>query len=250
MIIPDNSLITQAMITYWMATYGKTNDESIKDLSDIEEGRLIPPEGLPVYFEPILSSSRGRLQADAKQGSWNGLRVAALGIGSAVLSALLTVGTLAVLGNVSIGGNASVGGNATIAGTSNVSGTTTASGEVVGVPKAKVITMATASTTPCAIQNTSGFTRVITSIGVVDRGSAASLGSITFQAGTGTTAFGSISYTKLLAAAITKISGVDIITTTSTPMTAYVPWKNGEWLVFKSSSTTHSGTCRIVFTNL
>lgn len=142
----------------------------------------------------------------------------------------------------SFSGDLSVGGNLTLSETALSDN----SGAVVP-QKSAVITMTSGTTTPCAIKNNSGVTRTLTTIGVTERGTAASLGAIRFTAGTGTTAFKTSFYTKFLGAAITKVNGADVISTTSTLMSAYGPWRTGENIVFYSATTVHSGTCRVAW---
>lgn len=152
-------------------------------------------------------------------------------------------GTTAWSSDGSFSGDLAVGGALT------VTGVTTLTGAVSGnVPNTSVITMTSGTTTPCAVRNTSGSTRTLIAIGTTERGTAASLGAIRFTAGTGTTAFATSYYTKFLGGALnTKINGVDTITTTSTLMSAYSPWRNNEWLIFYSATTVHAGTCRVVY---
>lgn len=152
-------------------------------------------------------------------------------------------GTTAWSSDGSFSGDLAVGGALT------VTGATTLTGAVSGnFPNTSVITMTSGTTTPCAVRNTSGSTRTLVAIGTTERGTTASLGAIRFTAGTGTTAFATSYYTKFLNGALnTKVSGVDTITTTSTLMSAYSPWRNNEWLVFYSATTVHAGTCRVVY---
>ena len=145
----------------------------------------------------------------------------------------------------------SFSGDLAVGGTLTVTGATTLTGSVSGnVPNTAVVTMTSGTTTPCAIQNTSGVTRTLVAIGATERGTAASLGAIRFTAGTGTTAYKAPTtfYTKFLNGALnTKISGVDTLTTTSTLMSAYSPWKANEYLIWYSATTVHAGTCRALY---
>lgn len=140
-------------------------------------------------------------------------------------------------------GDLSVGGDLSLTETSISNNS-----KVVVPAKSMVITATTATTTPCAVQNNSGVTRTLIDIGVTERGTSASLGAIRFKAGTSTTPYKTTYYTYFLNGALnTKVSGVDSITTTSSLMTAYSPWRNGEYLVFYSATTVHAGTCRVAW---
>ncbi len=141
-----------------------------------------------------------------------------------------------------------VGRNLTVAGTTAFTGTTTLSGEVSGIPKSLVTTMSSsATTTACSPINTTGADRIVVAAGVSDTGTAASTGSITWQAGTSTAA-GVAAATKAVNTALTRVSGLAIITTTSTPqLTGYVQWRSGERFNFISSTTTNAGSCKLLF---
>lgn len=138
-------------------------------------------------------------------------------------------------------------GDLQVNGTSTFTGTTTFSGAVSGVPKSVATSMSSsATTTACSLLNTSTVTRTVIEANVVDTGSAASLGSVTWNAGT-TTALGVASVNKAVAAAITRLSGLEAITTSSTPQSVYYQWRSGEYFAFVSGTTTNSGTCNIVY---
>lgn len=154
--------------------------------------------------------------------------------------------------DLSVGDDLTVTGDETVGGTMTITGTTTMSGDVSGVVRELSSSMnSAATTTACTFLNSSGVTRVITAVGVVDRGTASSLGVVEWQAGTSTAsgANGSsaVVFTKAVAAAITRINGGDVITTTSTPQTAYYPWLSGSYFNFISGTTTNAGTCRVSF---
>lgn len=140
-------------------------------------------------------------------------------------------------------GDLSVGGDLSLTETSISNNS-----KVVVPAKALVVTATTATTTPCAVLNSSGATRTLIDIGVTEKGTSASLGAVRFTAGTGTTPYKTTYYTKFLNGALnTKVSGVDSITTTSSLMSAYSPWRTGEYLVFYSATTVHAGTCRVAW---
>lgn len=134
----------------------------------------------------------------------------------------------------------SVGGNLTVAGTS------TFSGNVSGVPKSLSITMTSGTTTPCAVQNTSGVARVLTSVAVVEDAYAGA-GTVGLNVGTSTDS-GTTSTSALINnAAFANSSAKIVISTTSTLQTAYAPWLTGEWMVFKTTTSTNSGTCKVTY---
>lgn len=219
--IPDGSIITEAQISYWMSNFGKTRAESIADLDDIESGRLIPPSDLTAIFAPLVAKGASIMQRDARPSTLTRLSTPKVMGAIAAASAAIVAATVGVgVFTTSITGN---------------------------VPNTAIVAMTTATTTPCAIQNTSGSDRIILAIGVEETGTAASVGVITAVAGTGTTAFSDASHTKFVNSIITKISGKLVPSTTSTVQTAHGVWGNNEWLTFKSNSTTHSGQCRVLY---
>lgn len=131
-----------------------------------------------------------------------------------------------------------------------VAGTSTFSGLVSGVPTVRSSSMSSsATTTACTFLNNSGVSRTVTALSVINSGSASSLGSVTWQAATNTISVGvGSSATKAINATITRVAGVDVITTTSTPqLTGYVQWRSGEYLNFVSGTTTNSGSCLVQF---
>lgn len=146
-------------------------------------------------------------------------------------------------------GDVSVGGDLAI------TGTTTLSGIVSGVPKALSTSMSSsATTTACTFLNSSGVTRVVLGAGVVDRGSATSLGGVAWQAGTstysGANGSSAVAYTKVINTTTTRLSGVDVITTTSTLLGtsgAYSTWQDGSYFNFISGTTTNSGSCKVLY---
>jgi len=137
-----------------------------------------------------------------------------------------------------------VGGYLTVVGTS------TFSGEVSGVAKSLATTMSSsATTTACAPLNNSAVTRTVLAASVVDRGTAASTGAVTWQAGT-STGPGVAATTKIVNTVLTRAASTDIITTTSTILGtsgAYSMWRPGEYFVFISGTTTNAGTCRVLY---
>ena len=107
-----------------------------------------------------------------------------------------------------------------------------------------------ATTTACFFTNTGARARAVTGLGVIDRGTSASAGSVTWTAGTSTVSGGSLGATKAVAATITRISGEDVITTTSTVQTATMLWKANESISFVSGTTTNYGHCYVDYSSL
>jgi len=142
-----------------------------------------------------------------------------------------------------------VNGTSFVDSSRNVSSTNLyVSGSLTGNAMAKVATTLSSSTTTAAyFLNSSGKTRIVTGAGVVDLGTAASVGSITWTAGTSSYPGVSPAYTKVLSTVLTRVNGVDVITTTSTAQTAYSTWKSGEYFVVNSSTTTNSGQAFVTY---
>jgi len=124
-----------------------------------------------------------------------------------------------------------------------VVGTSTFSGDLVGVQQVKAITMASsATTTACTWKNTYGTSKIVTNIGVVDTGTAASLGEIVWTAGT--TTFPGVTPASLtMDGILTRTAGVEIISTTSTAQALSVQVRSGDYLAWISNTTTNAGTC-------
>lgn len=141
-----------------------------------------------------------------------------------------------------------------------VGGTTTFSGAVSGVPRVNQITMGSTTGT-CAVRNTSGADRVLLDIGAkFDATTAGNAGTFNFVVGTSTNAY-TTSSLPFFNASITTLSGSSVITptstlrgysqlgvATSTSAAVSALWRNGEWLTWKSGTTTQSGTCYAVST--
>lgn len=102
-----------------------------------------------------------------------------------------------------------------------------------------------ATTTACFFTNASTRARAVTGLGVIDRGTSASAGSVSWTAATTSASGAPLGFTKAVAAAITRISGEDVITTTSTAQSASLIWKAGEGISFVSGTTTNYGHCYV-----
>jgi len=128
------------------------------------------------------------------------------------------------------------------------------SGLATGNVMSKIVSYmsSAATTTACSVLNSSGYTRIITGAGVVDKGTSASTGAILWSAGT-STQYGAVSsfYTKVLnGASLTRAASIDVISTTSSVLGtsgAYVPWGTGEYFNFISSTTTNAGRCYVSY---
>lgn len=141
-----------------------------------------------------------------------------------------------------------VGRNLYVAGQATFAGSSTFSGALSGVPTAAVITMTSATNTPCAVQNTSGVTRTVLDAGILFTGGS-NAGATVLIAGT-STAPTVTSTTPLVADSITKVVSRDIISTTSTmrgSSSAYAAWRTSEWFVFNTATSVNSGTCRVLY---
>lgn len=145
------------------------------------------------------------------------------------------------LDSLGLSGDLSVGGALTITGTS------TLSGSIAGnVPSRRVSTMVTATTTPCAIQNVSGSDRTLVAVGVSETAYAGA-GTVGLTVGTSTTAFATSSSPLIANSSFSNSASQNIISTTSTLMTAHANWKTGEWLTFMTVTSTNAGSCRVLF---
>lgn len=126
-----------------------------------------------------------------------------------------------------------------------------ASGTVRGniMSRATASMSAAATTTACSFLNSSGLSRTVIDSGVRDRGTAASLGSVTWVSGTSSSpGVATVATGKGLNTYVVRLSGVDRITTTSTSnLTAYNEWGNGEYYNFVSGTTTNAGTCSLLY---
>lgn len=156
-------------------------------------------------------------------------------------------------GDLTVGGTLGVTGATTLSSTLNVTATTTLAGAVVisgaisgNVPNTSIITQSNATTTPCAVQNTSGSTRTLLAIGVKES-STPGAGAIGLNVGTSTTAFVTSTSPFINNGVFANSASQEVISTTSSLMTAYAPWKNNEWLVWKTVSSTNAGNCEALY---
>lgn len=159
--------------------------------------------------------------------------------------------SLSLVNDLTVGGVTTLTGATTLSGALGISSLseTISSGSVVPSRSIQGTMSSSATTTACSFLNSSGSSRLVTAIGVIDRGSATSLGVVTWSAGTSTYP-GVAAASNWLGAITTRISGADTFTTTSTLQGtggAMAMWRNGEYLNFVSGSTTNSGVCRVNF---
>lgn len=127
------------------------------------------------------------------------------------------------------------------------SGDLTAGGNAIGVAKTYSSTMSTtATTTACFITPSIATRRVITAVGVIDSGTAASTGAVNWTVGTSTYTGVAPTGVKLVSNVLTRASGVDVLSTTSTVQTAYSSVNPGESIIFQTGTTTNAGICYVV----
>lgn len=191
---------------------------------------------------------------------------------SVALSAFLAVKVLtapksapSILGTTKPGetsywtGGGSFGADLSVGGDLSITGTSTFSGAVSGVPKVLSATMSSsATTTACSFSNSSGVDRVVTSLSVLDLGSATSLGATAWKAGTSTYT-GVAPSINQLNTTLTRLSGVYVLSTTSTANATstnagntvtpiMIQWRgNGEVFNFISGTTTNLGYCKLTY---
>ena len=155
--------------------------------------------------------------------------------------------SLGLSGDLSVGGASTVTGNQSVAGTLTVTGTSTFSGGIAGnVPARAVVTMTTATTTPCAVQNTSGIDRTLVAIGVNETAYVGA-GTVGLVAGTSTSAFAAPNLPLISNSTFANLASKNAISTTSTLMTAYTRWAAGDWLVWQTVTTTNAGFCQALY---
>jgi hypothetical protein len=115
------------------------------------------------------------------------------------------------------------------------------------LPNTVSTTLANATNTTFAVQNTTGRTLVLLDAGFV-YASTVSVGSFAIAVGTSTTAFTSATPTSpLLSTVLTTRADAQVITTTSSLMTAHATWRPNEWLVGRVTTTTNQGTFRALY---
>lgn len=125
-----------------------------------------------------------------------------------------------------------------------VVGTSTFVGNVAGVAKTLSASMSSsATTTACFITPSIASRRVITGAGVINTGTAASLGAVAWTVGTSTVTGTAPTGVKVVNTTLTRVAGVDVITTTSTAQSVYTTINPGESLIFVSGTTTNAGNC-------
>lgn len=141
-------------------------------------------------------------------------------------------------------------------GSLTIPGTSTFSSDVSGVPKLLSTAMSTATSTPCAVLNSSGATRVVTSSFAKFTGGS-NAGATFLNVGTSSNS-GVTGTTPFIYTTLTKIASRDVISSTSTQnatntiamlngLPGYGEWRNNEYLVWKTATTSNTGTCNVVF---
>lgn len=136
-----------------------------------------------------------------------------------------------------------------------VTGTTTSFGPVRGLPKVQTRAMAN-STTTCAILNNSGADRIMTGMSALFASTTYSASAATAMvAGTSTITYAT-NTSPILNTSLQYLNGGLALTTTSTfgslsnitsSTLAYVLWRQGEYLTWKSGTSTNSGTCFVEY---
>lgn len=166
--------------------------------------------------------------------------------------------------DLGVGGTATVNnltstGTLTLSGATANSGTSTFTGVAIGFPRLLTVSMTNGTNTVCAVQNTSGQTRLVTNAFAKVTANATNGASIgVFVAGTSTGPTVS-STSPWLSTQLTRSTTLDVLTNTSTfyaTSTAYpaVPlsvqtWRNLEWVNFNQGATTvAAGTCYVQYT--
>lgn len=128
----------------------------------------------------------------------------------------------------------------------SVAGTSTFSGNISGsVAFRPTVSMTTATTTPCAIQNTLGSDRTLAAIGGVWTAYAGA-GTVGLTVGTSTSRYVTSTSPLINNLAFANSASQSVIATTSTLQSAYAIWKSGEWLVWKTTTSTNAGTCSAI----
>lgn len=162
--------------------------------------------------------------------------------GTTGLDSLRLKGDLTVDGASTLTGAVSIAGATTFSSSLAVTGAiTNAAGTIVNAVSSTFSSSATS--TVCAIQNTSGRTLTLLDANVIVPPTN-STGTVTFFAGTSTTPYAST--TNALISASLDQGWIARVNPTSTLQTFTSPWGNNEYLVFKTTSTTNvgGGTCR------
>lgn len=139
-----------------------------------------------------------------------------------------------------------IGGDLVVSGAMTVTGTSTLGLITGNVPNTSVVTMTSGTTTPCATQNTSGNTLTLVAIGVLETATPGG-GTVGLSVGTSTTAFVTSTSPLVSNSTFSNSSSLNIISTTSSLQTTYAPWQNNEWLVWKTTTSTNAGTCRVLY---
>lgn len=134
----------------------------------------------------------------------------------------------------------SIGDDLTVTGDLNLTGN--ALGSVVYRP---TVTMTTATTTPCAIQNTTGSDRILAAVSGVWT-STAGAGTVGLQVGTSTNQYTAGTPKLISNAAFANSASVDVVATTSTLQSAYAIWGASEWLVWNTTTSTNAGVCSAI----
>lgn len=257
--IPSGSYITEAMITNYIALNPTaTRSAAIAALHNIETGVTAPTatqRGNGV-LSPLISAydsnvaaqgEGGRIISPASEndvqiagpsstGKWTplGTLLATIGTIAAMVVTTLTVTTLTATNQ------SSTNSTSTTAYVQNFESPT--------VPHILTLSFTNATNTPAAILNSDATgTRTVLAIWL-EQSTSTSGGTVAYLVGTSTTMFGTSTSPFINASLARVATGNELITTTSTVMTAYGPWYPTEAITVKSAVTSvHSGVLNILW---
>lgn len=142
--------------------------------------------------------------------------------------------------------DAIIGDSLTVAGAYTQTGTSTFSGGIVGnVPRRFVQTMTNGTTTPCSYQNTTGSDQILAAVSGIWT-SYAGAGTIGLTVGTSTAATVTSTSPLINNLSFANSATKNVTATTSTLMSAYARLAAGDFLVWKTVTSTNAGTCSAI----
>lgn len=148
--------------------------------------------------------------------------------------------------SLSLSDDLAVTDDVTIGGDTSFTGTSTFSGNVSGsVAFRPTVTMTTATTTPCAIQNTTGSDRILAAVSGLWTAYAGA-GVVGISVGTSTNQYTAGTPKLISDSTFRNHASVSVALTTSTLQSAYAVWKSGEYIVWNTTTSTNAGYCSAI----
>lgn len=251
-LIPNGSSITEAMISDFQSRFGMTRAQAIATLDDIEAGRIQAPEGLPrSTYGAILDKNEG---SSIRHKAFGVFKQAASQAATGIIGGLVVLaGVWAAQVNADVIRAREI--HATSTGSSiHASGTAeltnlSVSGEMDAPRFLDVmqIPFTNGTTTPASFQmsDATGTWTILSAW--IEQATGTSAGDVRYVAGTSTGMTVTSTSPVINITLVRAATGQELITTTSTLMSALAPIFPGQWFNVMSPTSVHSGVLNVIF---